>query len=113
MAGSKSRYTGFLCENPIGGATSEDKYDEENVNNILTILTENAELIAKYGKVLVNQSQHEKHKTEDNKNASEEENERETDQSKSSKTCQNETHVNKTRKNETTTSGQSDISTVT
>ena len=54
VAGSNLKFTDFLSRNPVGKATSEDVYDEQYVINILS---EQAEINAKYGPLFVDQSQ--------------------------------------------------------
>ena len=102
------KFTDYLSRNPVGRARTEDKYDEEYVINILT---EHAELNAKYGSLFDSQSDHNKQDTETKRNTSENENEQKNDQSHANKTFQNKGHVNKINESEKTTSGQSEIST--
>ena len=52
--GSNLKFPDFLSRNPVKGATAENKNDEQNVINILT---EQAELNLKYGRIFTNQSQ--------------------------------------------------------
>ena len=54
IAGSNLNFTIFLSRNPVGGASIEDKYDEQYVINILT---EHAELLLKYSSLFDNQSE--------------------------------------------------------
>ena len=102
------KFTDYLSRNPVGGAPTEDKYDEDYVINILT---EHAELNAKYGSLFDSQSDHNKQDTETKRNTSENENEQKNDQSHANRTFQNKGHVNKINESEKTTSGQSEIST--
>ena len=102
------KFTDYLSRNPVGGAPTEDKYDEEYVINILT---EHAELNAKYGSLFDSQSDYSKQDTETKRNTSESENEQKSDQSHANRTFQNKGHVNKINESEKTTSGQSEIST--
>ena len=102
------KFTDYLSRNPVGGAPTEDKYDEEYVINILP---EHAELNAKYGSLFDSQSDYSKQDTEIKRNTSESENEQKNDQSHANRTFQNKGHVNKINESEKTTSGQSEIST--
>ena len=61
IAGRNLKFTDYLSRNPVGGAPTEDKYDEEYVINILT---EHAELNAKYGSLFDSQSDYSKQDTE-------------------------------------------------
>ena len=54
IAGSNLKFTDFLSRNPVEGVATENVYDEQNVINILT---EQAELNLKYGRIITNQSQ--------------------------------------------------------
>ena len=108
IAGSNMKFTDYLSRNPAGGAPTEDKYDEEYVINILT---EHAELNAKYGSLFDSQSDYSKQDTEIKRNTSENENEQKNDQSHANRTFQNKGHVNKINESEKTTSGQSESST--
>ena len=54
IAGSNLKFTDFLSRNPVEGAATENVYDEQYVINILT---EQAELNLKYGRIFTNQSQ--------------------------------------------------------
>ena len=54
IAGSKLKFTDFLSRNPLESATTENMYDEQYV---LNILTEQAELNLKYGRVFTKQLQ--------------------------------------------------------
>ena len=108
IAGSYLKFTDYLSRNPVGGAPTEDKYDEEYV---ITILTEHAELNVKYGSLFDSQPDYSKQDTETKRNTSESENEQKNDQSHANKIFQNKGHVNKINESENTTSGQSEIST--
>ena len=79
-----------MSRNPVVGATSKEKYDEEYVINILP---EYAESNAKYGPLFVSQSKWEKHTTEDKQNTSEAKKEKGNDQSQSNRIFQNKNHV--------------------
>ena len=61
IAGSNLKFTDYLSRNSVGGATPEENYNQEYVNNILT---EQAELNLKYGQLFANQSESSKIKTE-------------------------------------------------
>ena len=54
IAGGNLKFTDFLSRNPVEGAATENVYDEQYVINILT---EQAELNLKYGRIFTNQSQ--------------------------------------------------------
>ena len=54
IVGSNLKFTDFLSRNPIEGATTKNMYDEQYVMNILT---EQAELNLKYGRVFTNELQ--------------------------------------------------------
>ena len=108
IAGSNMKFTDYLSRNPVGGAPTEDKYEEEYVINIST---QHAELNAKYGSLFDSQSDYSKQDTEIKRNTSENENEQKNDQSHANRTFQNKGHVNKINESEKTTSGQSEIST--
>ena len=54
IAGSNLNFTDFLSRNPVENASNEDVYDEQYVINILS---EQAELNAKYGTLFADQSQ--------------------------------------------------------
>ena len=108
IAGSNLKFIDYLSKNPVGGAPTENKYDEKYVINILT---EHAELNAKYGSLFDSQSNYSKQDTEIKRKTSESENEQTNDQSHANRTIQNKCHVNKTNESENTTSGQSEIST--
>ena len=73
IVGSILKFTDYLGRNPVGGAPTENKYDEEYVVNILT---EHAELNAKFGSLFDNQSEYSKQVTETKQNASEKRNEK-------------------------------------
>ena len=59
----------FLSRNPVGGATSEDKYDGECS---FDTLIKHEEMNAKKGSLFVSQSKRGKHTTEDKMNTSDE-----------------------------------------
>ena len=99
------KFTDYLSRNPVEGAPTENKYDEEYVINILT---EHAKLNAKYGSLFDNQSECSNQDTETKQNQSENKIEQSSDQSHQNRTFQIKHHVNKTDK---TTSGQSEINT--
>ena len=77
------KFTDYLSRNPVGGAPTEDKYDEEHVINILP--EQHAKLNAKYGSLFDSQSDYSKQDTETKRNTSESENEQKNDQSHSSR----------------------------
>ena len=54
IAGSNLKFTDFLSRNPVEGASTENKYDEQSVINILT---EEAELNSIYERIFTSQSQ--------------------------------------------------------
>ena len=54
IAGSNLKFTDFLSRNPVENASNEEVYDEQYVINILS---EQAELNAKYGTLFADQSQ--------------------------------------------------------
>ena len=108
-AGNNLKFTDYLGKNPVGGATSEEKYDEEYFINILS---EQAKLNIKYGPIFADQSKSEKAIIETKKNTSEERNENRANQSQKNRTFENENNVNKHQRNIKTTSGQSEISTL-
>ena len=54
IAGINLKFTDFLSRNPVEGAATENVYDEQYVINILT---EQAELNLKYGRMFTNQTQ--------------------------------------------------------
>ena len=91
------KFTDFLSRNPVEGATIENMYDEQYVINILT---EQAELNLKYGRVFTNQSQRTPNTkiTHDCKLNS---------QSETNRTFEKNRHVNKTNER-TETSPSSD-----
>ena len=103
------KFTDYLSRDPVGGATLEEKYDEEYVINILA---EQAELNLKHGQLFENQSKRSNCITERTKNNSKHTTEHETDQSQLNRTFENKNHVNETEQNKRTTSGQSDNSTL-
>ena len=100
------KFTDYLGRNPVGGAASEESYEEEYVINILS---EQAKLNIKYGPILAHQSKSEKGINATKKNTSEERNEK---QSQKNRTFENENNVKKHQRNIKTTSGQSEISTL-
>ena len=108
IAAKNLKFTDYLSRNPVEGAPTENKYDEEYVINILT---EHAKLNAKYGSLFDSQSERSKQDTETKQNQSENKIEQSNDQSHQNRTFQNEHHVNKTHNSEKTTSGQSEINT--
>ena len=93
--GSSLKFTDFLSRNPKGGATLEEKYDEENVINILAV---QAELKLKYGQLFMDQSKRNKCINERIKNDSEHKIEHKTGQSQLNGMFENKTHVNETEK---------------
>ena len=108
IASRNLSFTDCLSRNPVGGAPTESKYDEEYVINILI---ERAKLNAKYGSLFDSQSECSKQDTETKQNPSENKNEQSNDQLHQNKTFHNKCHVNKTNNSENITSGQSEIST--
>ena len=108
IAGKNLKFTDYLSRNPVEGAPTGNKYDEEYVINILT---EHAKLNAKYGSLFDNQSECSKQDTEIKQNQFENKIEQSNDQSHQNRTFQNKYHVNKTDNSEKTTSGQSEINT--
>ena len=97
VARSNLKFTDFLRRNPVEGATTENMYDEQFVTNILT---EQAKLNLKYGRVFTNQLQHTPntkitHDCESNS------------QSETNRTFERNRHVNKTNER-TQTSSNSD-----
>ena len=107
IAGSILKFTDYLSRNSVGGATPEEIYDEEYVINILT---EQAKLNIKYGPIFADQSECKKLKTEIKNDIAEEQIEKCGSQSHTSRTFENKYGVNKNKRNEKTTSGQSEIS---
>ena len=97
IVGSNLKFTDFLSRNPVEGATTENMYDEQYVINILT---EQAELNPKYGRVFTNQLQRTQNTkiTHDSKSNS---------QSETNRTFEKNRHVNKTNER-TETSPNSD-----
>ena len=91
------KFTDYLSRNPVGGATPEDNYDEEYVNNILS---EQASLNLKNGQLFADQSNHSKRETETNNGTSESKLEQRTNQSQSKRTFQNKSDVNKRNRSE-------------
>ena len=85
IAGSNLKFTDFLSRNPVEGATTEKMYDEHYVINILT---EQAELNSKYGRIFTNQSQ----QTPNNKTMREH---NLNNQSEAIRTFEKKRHVNK------------------
>ena len=86
IAGSSFKVTDFLCRNPVEGAATENVYDEQYVINILT---EQAELNLKYGRIFTNQSQ----RTPNNEITRER---KPNNQSETNRTFEKKRHVNKT-----------------
>ena len=86
IAGSNLKFTDFLSRNPVEGAATENVYDEQYVINILT---EQAELNLKYGRIFTNQSQ----RTPNNKITRER---KSNNQSETNRTFEKKRHVNKT-----------------
>ena len=82
------KFTDFPSRNPVDGAATENVYDEQYVMNILT---EQAELNLKYGRIFTNQSQH----TTDNKITRER---KLNNQSETNSTFKKKRHVNKINK---------------
>ena len=85
IAGSNLKFTDFLSRNPVEGAATENVYDEQYVINILT---EQAELNLKYGRIFTNQSQ----RTPNNKITRER---KLNNQSETNRTFEKKRHVNK------------------
>ena len=54
ISGNNLKFTDFPNHNPVEGATTENMYDEQYVKSILT---EQAELNLKYGRIFTNQIQ--------------------------------------------------------
>ena len=106
-AGSNLKFTDYLSRNPVGGATPEEIYDEEYVINILT---EQAKLNIKYGPIFADQSECKKVKTEIKNDIAEEQIEKCGSQSHTNRTFEKKYGVNKNKRNERATSGQSEIS---
>ena len=104
IAGSNLESTDYLSRNPVGGATPEEIYDEEYVINILT---EQAKLNIKYGPIFADQSECKKVKTEIKNDIAEEQIEKCGSQSHTNRTFENKYGVNKNKRNEKATSGQS------
>ena len=86
IAGSNLKFTDFLSRNPVEGAATENVYDEQYVINILT---EQAELNLKYGRIFTNQSQ----RTPNNEITHER---KPNNQSETNRTFEKKRHVNKT-----------------
>ena len=103
------KFTDYLIRNPVGGATPEENYKEENVINILT---EHAELNLKYGPIFADQSERTETKTRLHNHKTETQNERKESQSQTKKMFENKNNVKKIEQSKITTSGQSDISTL-
>ena len=74
-------------------------------------MTEQAELNLKYGPLFADQSKRTKYQTKLHNNKTETQNEQEKNQSETDRIFENVYNVNKSEQSETTTSGQSDIST--
>ena len=85
IAGSNLKFADFLSRNPVEGAATENVYDEQNVINILT---EQAELNLKHGRIFTNQSQ----RTPNNKITHER---KSINQSETNRTFEKKRHVNK------------------
>ena len=109
IAGNNLKFTDYLSRNPVGEATPEENYDEEYVINILT---EHAELNLKYGPKFAGQSERNKNKTKLHNDKTKKQNESKESQSQTNRTFENKNNVNKIEQSETTTSGQSDVSTL-
>ena len=109
IAGSNLKFTDYLSRNPVGGATPEENYEEEYVINILT---EHAELNLKYGPIFADQSERSENRTRLHNHKTEAQNERKESQSQTNRIFENKNNVNKVKQSKTTTSGQSDISTL-
>ena len=77
IAGRNLKFTNYLSRNPVEGASTESKYDEEYVINILT---EHAKLNAKYGSLFDSQSECSKQDTETKQIPSENKNGQSNDQ---------------------------------
>ena len=107
IAGSNLKFTDYLSRNPVGGATPEEIYDEENVINILT---EQANMNIKYLPIFTDQSECKKVKTEIKNDIAEEQIEKCGSQPHTNRTFENKYGVNKNKCNEKTTSGQSETS---
>ena len=103
------KFTDYLSNNPVGGATLEENYDEEYV---IFILAEQAELNLKYGQIFGDKSKRNKCITERMKNDSEHKIEHKTDQSQLNGMFDNKKPRERNGTNKRTTSGQSDISTL-
>ena len=108
IAGKNLKFTDYLSRNPLEGAPTENKYDEEYVTNILS---EHAKLNAKYGSLFDSQLERSNQDTEIKQNQSENKINQSNDQSHQNRTFQNKHHVNKTDNSEKTTSGLSEINT--
>ena len=80
------KFTDFLSRNPVEGAATENVYDEQYVINILT---EQAELNLKYGRIFTNQSQ----RTPNNEITRER---KPNNQSETNRAIEKKRHVNKT-----------------
>ena len=107
IAGSYLKFTDYLSRNPVERATPEDSYDEEYV---ISILSEQAKLNAKYGQLLADQSDISKRGTEIKNERSENKIEQQEKKSQASRKFENKNGVNKTGRSEKNTSGQSEIS---
>ena len=108
IAGKNLKFTDYLSRNPLEGAPTENKYDEEYVINILS---EHAKLNAKYGSLFDSQLERSNQDTEIKQNQSENKTNQSNDQLHQNRTFQNKHHVNKTDNSEKTTSGLSEINT--
>ena len=92
ISGSNLKFTDYLSRNPVKGATPENNYDEEYVNNILS---EQAKLTAKYGQLFGDQSDTSKRVTETENGRSENKIEQQNNQSQASRIFENKNGVNK------------------
>ena len=97
IAGSNLKFTDYLSRNPVEGATPEDNYDEEFV---ITILSEQAKLNAKYGQLFADQSDISKRVTEIKNDRSENKIEQQENQSQASRKFENKNSVNKISRSE-------------
>ena len=87
IARSNLKFTDFLSRNPVENATTEDVYDEQNVINILS---EQAEMYRKYGQIFADQSQSATERTKTTEINS-------NDQSQRNRTFEKNRDVNKKR----------------
>ena len=109
IAGSNLKFTDYLSRNPVGGATSEENYEDEYVINILN---EHAELNLKYGPIFADQSEHTENRTTLHNHKTETQKECKESQSQTNRKFENKNNVNKIEQSKITTSGQSDINTL-